>query len=373
MCQRVVSFENQIRQHFDSYNTQIFSCYETYLDDLINSYVKTIRTRVKSASKEERLASLSCMLYVLLKTSISVASFLPYVAEYIYVSLKNITSSLNITILNQLPISVHLLNVNVNGFHTLSEHLVRECFADNLSEVAQLMHSIILVNRLRTENNLSLTRALSTVTFYTLNGANLKEGLQEFKERTNTLHTVFKVLNDNIANYTIKPNNKTIGEDFGKLAGKVKSLIMSMKIDNVLNGMYHNFEGKILDKKYFDIELGSNGSKKTTFADNKYFMIIELDTEETEEIKELLIVRMFTNSIQKFRKELGLKQWNKIEIYFTSEEKFTNTILKYINSITKKIENPVIHGNIPNEFESDAKMINKNIEGYITTIWIKIF
>ena len=121
-------------------------------------------------------------------------------------------------------------------------------------------------------------------------------------------------------------------------------------------------------KKYFDVELVLKNASKTMFADNKYFMVVSIDTNVTKEITDSHSVRLFAHTIQKFRKEMQLSEWNPIEVYYKSDsEEFDKLIVQNLEAIIRKIEYPIIN-KICDSINNTSKIIN----GVSVTIWIKV-
>jgi len=265
-----------------------------------------------------------------------------------------------------LPISVHLCDLN--SFQ-INDNVIESDF----TWFTQLLHCVSIVCRLRCDSLISLKKPLWKVIIYTLNGDNIFENDRDFKEQTNTLNLEFKKLEENNEiNYVIKPNNRTLGEDFGKQSNIVKKLITSTNINEILNGNFptFNYDNSIdvIDKKYFDVELVLKNASKTMFADNKYFMVVSIDTNVTKEITDSHSVRLFAHTIQKFRKEMQLSEWNPIEVYYKSDsEEFDKLIVQNLEAIIRKIEYPIIN-KICDSINNTSKIIN----GVSVTIWIKV-
>lgn len=356
VCKRVADFQNEIDNLLEHYNTQLLHPFDTFLDDLNNSYIRTIRSRCKDGNKEERLVVLSVLCHVMLKVSMVCAPFLPYLSEYIY---KNILS-FGCAHTSLLPLSVHL-----------TDHSTLPLCVDvnNLEWVSQLLHSITLVNRLRSTNLINLKKPLLSVTIHSKDKREFFDDPTCFQEQTNVLNVKYDYIGDR-ARCVIKPNNKTLGAKFGKGARAASEIISKMDPDKILSKEYPIYAGTVINEEYFDLSLVLTTPSKNMLVDNKYFTVISIDTTETEEIMNKYALRMFTNGVQKFRKVLHLQQWNVIDIYYDStDDAFNKLICDNVDKI--KITYPIINKRI----ESSNERIHHTtvtIGQVVVNVWIQL-
>ncbi|ARF10966.1 isoleucyl-tRNA synthetase [Hokovirus HKV1] len=366
---RVDNFKKDILYHLNNYNTQIFPIFESLINDLNNIYIRIIRNRIKNGNYNERLSTILVLANTLINITIITSSFLPFYSEYIYKAITN----LNIKVPKEYAQLCHYKDINN----------IIDLESQDYTWISKILNVIKLVNRLRSDKLISLKKPLLNITVY--NNLEKFQDITELLEQTNSLDITYKNILG-VVNYKVKPNNKTIGEVFGKKSNLVKQYI-NKNIDNIIKDKFLNYDDDgfliVLDNTYFDIELELiNKNDKNILIDQEFFQAVSIDTQETQLIMDLYTIRLLMNSIQKYRKFLMLQEWNKILIHIEGSDDFYELLDNYANIIATRIKYSINkhkpdnndNYNCNETFEPgfNKYMLCKNINGFDIKIYIDI-
>jgi len=145
----------------------------------------------------------------------------------------------------------------------------------------------------------------------------------------------------------ISPNVSILGRKYRGDANMIKKKILESK------DFYKTLDPEDYMISYtYDIKLD-----KHQISSNLDDMLIIVDHENTKQVISKYLVRLFTVNIQKIRKEAGLKTWNKIKIYYDSDDHdFLNIILENKQNIED-----VLMYEILKKSDNISGDINKNI------------
>ena len=193
--------------------------------------------------------------------------------------------------------------------------------------------------------------------------------LDHLKSESNVLNIEFK----DISLYSkvlITPNKSTIGKDFKKDSASIVKEIY--KVSEMINKLTINDNVFDLNESHFNTE--RENQKIDNYDDlinDNNDLLIYLSLDQNEDIMLKYYSNILSTNVQKFRKELSLRPWDKIIInYKTDSEVFIKSFNKYKSDIEDIISNPVFINDEMNNSKYNSKFINFDDE---TSFEIRIY
>lgn len=321
-----------------------------FIDNLNNQYIKLNRDRIKGKeSIEESQKSLSTLGKCIFDLSIILSSLLPYYCENLFLLIKKDT----IYNSNELYKSIHLLDY--------TKLLISDSIhIDKFDKIDKLFEIIDLVRTLRGKNLINFKMPISNI-IVASNDSNLENSitdiLDHLKSESNVLNIEFKDISL-FSKVLITPNKSTIGKDFKKDSTSIiKEVYKISQITNKLNINGNVFE---LNESHFNTE--RENQKIDNYDDiinDNNDLLIYLSLDQNENIMLKYYSNILSTNVQKFRKEINLRPWDKIIINFITESK---TFIAAFNTHTKEIQNligyPVFINNKFNMTIFNTKSVN---------------
>lgn len=321
---------------------------QIFIEKLNNTYIKLNRDRIKGKiTKDETLMSLKTLGLVLYNLSLLFSSYLPHFSEYLF---QNMKDDFKIT-----KDSVHLLSYNDFYYPHIS-------YTDNFDKIDILIKILELVRVLR--NNLSLPIKRPVIKMLICSSdTELKEKLHSFEHYLIKEGNILSLEYDNIYQYsqiTYSPNLAIIGTQFKQDSKQVIKYLNSLTNEEIKNRLDNNNFEFNLNEEHLNInrQITPIGEYVNTINDDDN-LLIYLDLEEKEEIIYDYIGKLIASNIQKFRKELGLKAWDKIEIYLNSDDEIIELVVnKNYNQIYEIVQNKLFINNKNIEHEDNTKSVD---------------
>jgi isoleucyl-tRNA synthetase len=348
-----------------------------FIEDLTNWYIKFNRNRLRGryCDVNEQGQALSTLYRVILMFSIISAPFMPFLAETIY-------KKLNVLLpIEEKKESVHLcVYPNVNEF--LNDPIV-ERRMKHLQEVCKMVRSL----RDKTKTATSIKVPLKTVVIINEN-EDFIEDLQVLerymREEINGLDIIYKTT-CGLSHYKLEPNNKDLGIVFKNDAKLIKSKLLELSQEEIinyvnnkeigitLNGIGQDNKVIILNEPFFTVIKEQNlalGQNELTMVHDNTTIII--DHTYDNEVIELYTKRLLIVGIQEMRKNTRLRPWDKINIYYKSSSFIENVFLKFKNEIDQELNYPVLqmdglHEHINKITESQFDVNGENVFIIITS------
>jgi isoleucyl-tRNA synthetase len=326
-----------------------------FIEDFTNYYIKLNRSRIKGIDgKQEQFESLSTSYYVIMKFIKLITPFTPFLSEYIFNKIKIID------IVNENYQSIKLCCYPQYDIHLINKFII---------EQIKLFKKILILTRAtrsKSEIIQSIRCPIHSITIYHsdkdfISFINVFSNI--IKNEVNALYIKTEEINKYMK-FQIIPNMKNIAKDYKLYMKNIKNII-----SNVSQCEMKNFYNKIIDKiiceniiltkEHIEIIpiIEYECPKNHVYSiDNN--MLIDIDTEQTEEVINEYIVRQFIIHIQQKRKEMKLHIYDKININVSlSDDKYISIINNYQNKIINKLHHNI---NIVNNIITDKKINDFN-------------
>lgn len=310
---------------------------EYFIDDLSNFYIRINRSRFKIG--EDKDLAIEVLRNVLSNLSKVIAPVMPFISEYLY---KEIDGKLE---------SVHL-----EEFPEFKNDLID---GQLLSEISFVRNVISLGLSIRKQKNIPVRQPLNNITVVA--NKEQKEIVNNNKDiiclELNIKNIEFVSNTEDIAQMQLKPNARVLGPKFGK---EVQEIINKAKAGNFeVNGDKVNVDSK-WEINLSDCEVAYIGREGIDVASD-HGVVIALNTEITEELKQEGIAREFISIINDLRAERSLNLQDKVVIkYYSDSDLIKNSINLNKDLIINNVagNSMFLVENNGNEFEiGDGKII----------------
>ena len=321
-----------------------------FIDDLSNWYIKMNRDRMKGMyGDEQQFQSMSVTYTVLKDFTLLMAPFMPVLSEHIYQHLVFPTKEL----------SVHLEKqpVYVRNYNT--------------SEMFEKFRSVIdgiRYIRTQTKKHQGVKVPILSCTVYTTSEKYFdtdndtdrnKEFIDIIQDETGCLELKFDTINDNMITYKLKGNPRNIKQNHKEFKN-IQGLM------TYLNNVSAQTAKDLYGKDNYEIsEYGLtliNGTdytiEKNIVVDNTHStyninnLMFSVDLTYDQTTHELSQVKKFSANIQKFRKVMKLKPWNKIYYRYDDAPNNIKMILQHHEQLLDKR----LGKNIDGQFDKSETM-----------------
>ena len=324
-----------------------------HTEQLTNWYLKMTRDRIKGSTsrnptnKSDWENGLKTLSDVLFKTILSVSSFMPFISEKLYQDFKPHTIFKDR--------SVHLFD------YPLNEHFEIDSELDRKFDVVQTI--INLVREIRNQLKMNLRRPIKSIEVFSYNKSDM-DIIKNITYYINVESNVMHVSELSNVKMTIKaePNIMLIS-NYLKEIGSAK--FISKVSNNIKNFTEEQVLKFISQQTYMDSD--TNITFSSEYINIKYDIPVDMVNQKTVASTNGIIVKVddvydsivenkhmtsaINMAIQHHRKELKLKPWDIIEIFYHSEneklKKFIDENIKsFISSnVTKFISSHTIPQN----------------------------
>lgn len=331
------------------------------LDDLSNWYVRRNRRRFwKSGDSTDKLAAYQTLYEVLLTISRLTAPFIPFLSEWLYDNLHT----------SAMPESVHLCN-----YPEVSEEMKTRRNAELEMRMSVTENIVSLIRALRNKTQLKVRQPLIKAIVATTDSevANVIKQMEDIiKEEVNIKEVEIVEDSASFVVKNVKPNFKTLGPRYGKIMGEIAGIIKGYSAKEIKH-LEDNKEAWLAIKGHDvhitldDVEIMIKPAThfEVVYENN---MIIGLDTEITEALKEEGLAREFVNRIQNLRKDADFEIIDKIKIGFIGSDEIQKAIssqMNYIKNETLAAEvsfHTIEEANITKDVEIEGDKITLSIQ-----------
>ncbi|MEM5948352.1 isoleucine--tRNA ligase [Spirochaetia bacterium 38H-sp] len=279
-----------------------------FVDSLNNWYIRRSRRRFwKSENDDDKVEAYDTLWTVLITLVKVAAPFVPFITEEIYRNLRT----------ENMPISVHLCDWPVADSSMRDELLEKK--------MALVRKAVSLGRALRSEHSIKTRQPLKAIYLITREDEERKillEMEEIIREELNVKDVVYRENEDDVVEYSAKPNYPVLGKKLGKkmkLAAEKIAALSTAEIKSILDGsvLSLDLDGEVL-------ELGENeivihrSEKAGLKVLNEGTLTVALDTELTPELIREGIARDFIRAVQNMRKEKGLDVSDRIRLFYNA-------------------------------------------------------
>jgi isoleucyl-tRNA synthetase len=309
-----------------------------FIEDLTNWYIRRSRRRFwKSEDDEDKDQAYATLYNVLITLSKIGAPFVPFVTEAIYRNLRT----------EEMPESVHLCDF---------PQFAGEHRDEDLDTQMAVVQTVVQLGRsLRREYDLKVRMPLKGIHVATRN-MSLKQNIDELRhlvmEELNVKDVWFGEDETVLANYTAKPNFKTLGP---KLGSRIKTCAAQVAqfdtgaITEMLAGHPRTLD---LDGEPFEMSgedlLVTRVPREGLAVASEGELVVALETELTPELEREGLAREFVSRVQNLRKETGLDVADRIQLRFRGSEAVQEAVSEHRNFIMGEV--------LALELDSDASL-----------------
>ena len=312
MLSKLYATEKAIKNSMDNYRVDEYvKPIISLIDGLSNWYIRRSRRRFwASGMDSDKKDAYETLYYVLTNTAKLLAPIAPIVSERVFKALTD-------------KDSVHLEN-----WPNIPEEYNNKKLLDEIDNVQDVIH---LARGIRNKQNIKNRQPLSLLQVAFANPAD-KTALEIYKdiiaEELNVKNIEFIENIDEIATVNYKVNFATVGKTMGS---KIPVITKAIKTGNIKleNGKYHitGDEEMFLDKQDILVTYIAK-SDKPVASDER--IVVALDLNITQELKNEGIAREIVRNIQDARKTLELNITDRINLYLsdTCPQEFVDYICR---------------------------------------------
>ncbi|MBI2139306.1 isoleucine--tRNA ligase [Candidatus Woesearchaeota archaeon] len=351
--------------------TELFEAYrideispnvESLFLEMSRTYIQLVREKASSGSHEEKSMVASVIYYSLFETLKLIAPFAPFIAEKIYLGLKE-------------RFSLKEESIHLFSWPKVMDEFINAPLEKDVALASEIIQSI-LAGREKMQYGIRwpLQEAILVIKDNGLISA--AEKLLEMIRRQANIRNIHIQQTLPGITETVKPDFNQIGPDFGKLAPKVVAKLALESPQSILGHIQK--EGKFI----VDID----GDKKTVVKEHliverkvpeQYIEVpvksgfVYLNKNVTKELEAEGYARELVRRIQNLRKTAGLEKRDRIELGISLPKEMIGLLSGFEDSIMEKVG----AGSI--DFEADAMKINgafsakEKIKGKEFGIWVK--
>ncbi len=313
---------------------------QDFIDDLSNWYVRRSRERfwVKELPQDKINAYMT--LYTALVTVCKVAApMLPFMTEDIY---QNLVRSVD----KSAPESIHLCD-----YPQVKTEWIDKDLEANMERVLAI---VTLGRAARNEASLKNRQPLAEMF------VNAEETVGEYyqaivRDELNVKKVTFTDDVSQFADYSFKPQLRTLGPRLGKRLGAVRSALAAIdgraakkELDETKKLTLHLPDG--------DVELGEEDllidvkQSERYVSMSDYGVTVVLDTQLTPQLIEEGFVRELTSKIQTMRKEAGFDVTDHIAVSVSGSEKVVSVFSKHRDEICADVLGDEVCDSIPDGY-----------------------
>ena len=347
----------EVKEGLDSYKiNEATKNIPSFMDNLTNWYIRRSRKRFwKSENDGDKMQAYNTLHEVLVTVSKVIAPFMPFVAENIY---QNLTG---------------LKSVHLSSFPEVDESLIDEELSASMDKTKKIIN---LGLAWRVNHKLKVRQPLKSVTIW----EKLSDYYKNILKEELNVKEVIEIDPNALAQKICKPNGRAIWPKFGKNVKDIMKEAKSWNFEELEDWTVKVWEF-ILEE--WDFELVFQAWNSNYEIEAGFGMVIALDPELNEELKQEWVARDLVRAIQDARKEAEFNVEDRIEISITSLplSKGTLTSLGHskvpeggginpiLNNFWEYIENETL-----SKINSDLENVNleKDIEIWEEKIIIKL-
>lgn len=317
-----------------------------FIEELTNWYIRLNRRRFwESGLSNDKKMAYSTLYRTLEDLCKIMAPFTPFLAEHIFLELKQFTtgksattatnsansaaknfSSNSSTSFTPPPQSVHLCD------YPLAQQGIINSELENAVE--RMMQIILLGRQRRNQIQVKVKTPLRSLTIIHKDSkllAEIKDHLEPYiQNELNIKNIQYSTSEADFIRLTAKPNSPVLGKRLGKEFAKFRALIENLnseKLTQLEAGSALNIEGQLFQSS--DILVFREAKDNNPEILSNRFITIKIDGALDQELLDEGLAREIVNRVQKTRKELNLHVADRINLYFSGDNDLLNVIKKH--------------------------------------------
>ncbi len=315
--------------HLENYRiTEAAKALEDFVDELSNWYVRRGRERYwgkeMTADKINAYMTLHEALVTVAKLA---APMIPFMSEEIYL---NLVAGLD----PAAPRSVHLCDYPVCDESRIDPEL------ENAME--EVLEIVVAGRACRNNAAIKNRQPIGRMYVKTPKEALSDEYAAVIRDELNVKEIVFTQDVRDFTTYTFKPQLRTVGPKYGKLLGKIRTLLTELDgneaMDILRSGKPLSFdiEGTAVELAEEDLLIEST-QKSGFMAETEGELTVVLDTNLSPELLEEGFMREVISKLQTMRKEAGFEVTDHIEVSYWGSEHAQKQIQVNEQTIAKEV------------------------------------
>jgi len=354
---RVSELTGKIRQYMDAYTIyRPYAEIQAFIEDLANWYVKFNRIRMKGrgVSRDEQGACLSTCWNALMTLSKLLAPFAPFISETFYQYMKVLLPA------DQQMESVHLCDYPMANQYPRYVEIERK--------MSRLQHVAGIVRNLRanSKRHTSVKMPIETITVLVNDPQyieDIKEVQQLLVEDVNCFTVNYGELGG-MVQYTVKPDHKVLGQRYRDKANDIKKAISEITSDVAQTFVDGTIDYLTVTVNGVEYQLGSDcvspvvhlnyapKADELTRLDDGVMVIGNFEC--TDRAVKMYTKSLFIRAVQDMRKGTKLHSWNKIGIYYSTNDKI---MLELLTEFHDEISRTLLYEINDHKSKPDAEQI----------------
>ncbi|MCK6483341.1 MAG: isoleucine--tRNA ligase [Phycisphaerae bacterium] len=296
-----------------------------FVDALSNWYVRRSRERYwRGGMDADKQAAYAVLYDCLITTTLLIAPFTPFLAETLYQNLVVTGAARGDA---RPPDSVHLCDYPAPDPARIDE---------KLSEEMAVVRDIVSLGRAaRAEAKIRVRQPLPLVEIVLANPAHtawLAAHESLFCDELNVKAVEFTAHADHYVNYQVKPNFKSLGPRFGKLAPAIKTALAKLADPAALRRQLEDrgrapltVDGQPIELTPEDVKVELSAKPGWTAAQNRTAVVV-LRTEISDELRREGLARELVHHVQQIRKNLDLRYEQRIELGIAADAELQDVV-----------------------------------------------
>jgi isoleucyl-tRNA synthetase len=316
ICEKYMEFAQSMVTCVENVDiTHIPNTIYRFIDVICNTYIKLSRDRLKNMlTPNDTYDAINTLQNILHKTNILLAPFIPHLAEYFNRILK---------LKNEQPILLHSIDIDMIQSYELNRKIL-----DGFESVSELL-----------ENVRNLRQQVAKPNYYPLDTINLyidNMNIMEYQDVVCRELNARKLVTCDITMLPRKyqANKMLVGKKYKKEANNIVTQIENGDVDGIDEELY-SYQ-YMVDIKKEDNMIGTSFNYRENYSINKQ-AIVTIDKNRTKENDMEAEINNIRRNINAMRKDMGLKMYNKITIYFQNNEFWNNINVIYMETLSSRL------------------------------------
>ena len=313
----------------DKATTQIIE----FIEDICNWYVKLNRNRLKGKDGiEEQQTSLSTLFTVLYDFTLLLAPFAPFTTEYVYQKLAE-------DFINDPRLSFKK-SIHMCQYPNIKREWVDVETFEGIKNIVLAVREIRHNSKKHQAQRVPIKKCI--VYHYQLQFLeNARNLISLVEDEINSLEFDYQIISPDMISLKVTINDRSFGQKFRGDAKTLRPKIETLSQEDLIKLKKENqiiIEGKTITTDEVDIKTVINMATTDNLSVHSTDQLtLVTDMTFDQEVNEKNNLKMFVATVQRTRKNMGLKPWNKIKVYLHTTNESVNFISKYMSDISQRL------------------------------------